>query len=126
MYTGRTHFWQKFVKRKEQRIFSSELDYELEALISTVPQSDKLLLIGDINARLGKDHQAWEGAIGPQGVGKCNNNGLLLLRTCGADCWTDHRHVISKIKLQTQPMRRPQGQKVVKRLNVNKLKLPPE
>ena len=42
---------------------------------------------------------------------------------CGADCWTDHRLIISKMKLLIQPTRRPQGQKVAKRLNVNKLKV---
>ena len=44
--------------------------------------------------------------------------------TCGAGCWTDHRLIISTTKLHIQPMRRPQGQKVAKRLNTNKLKLP--
>ena len=34
---------------------------ELEALISTVSQSDKLILLGDFNARVGKDHHAREG-----------------------------------------------------------------
>ena len=31
---------------------------------------------------VGTDHQTWEGVIGPEGVGKCNTNGLLLLRKC--------------------------------------------
>uniref|UniRef100_A0A8C7WPE7 Reverse transcriptase domain-containing protein n=1 Tax=Oryzias sinensis TaxID=183150 RepID=A0A8C7WPE7_9TELE len=43
---------------------------------------------------------------------------------CGADCWTDHRLIISKTNLHIQSKRRPQGQTVVKKLNVNKLKLP--
>ena len=33
---------------------------------------------------------------------------------CGADCWTDHRLVVSKLNLRIQPVRRPQGRKVSK------------
>ena len=40
---------------------------------------------------------------------------------CGADCWTDHRLVVSKLKLRIQPARRPQGKKALKRLDVSKL-----
>ena len=133
---------------------------ELEALISTVSQLDKLLLLGDLKTRVGKDHHAWEGVLGHHGIGKCNSNGLHLLKTytafgliitntlfclltcnktfwmhphsrhwhlidliivkskdrqdvkltkstCGAECWTDHRLIISKTKLQVIPMKRP-------------------
>ena len=41
---------------------------------------------------------------------------------CGADCWTDHRLVFSKLNLRIQPARRPQGKTVPKRLDVSKLK----
>ena len=41
---------------------------------------------------------------------------------CGADCWTDHRLVVSKLNLRIQPVRRPQGKKIPKRLDVSKLK----
>ena len=114
---------------------------------------------------------------GHYGIGKCNSNGLRLLKTCtefgliitntlfrlptrnktssmhprsrhwhlidfiivrskdrqdvkvtksmcGAECWTNHRLIISKTKLQVISMRRPQGQKALKRLDVTKLKIP--
>ena len=41
---------------------------------------------------------------------------------CGAECWTDHRLVVSKLNLRIQPVRRPQGKKVPKKLDVSKLK----
>ena len=40
---------------------------------------------------------------------------------CGANCWTDHRLVVSKLNLRIQPARRPQGKKAPKRLDVSKL-----
>ena len=40
---------------------------------------------------------------------------------CGADCWTDHRLVVSKLNLRIQPARRPQGKKAPKRLDDSKL-----
>ncbi|KAL8583564.1 hypothetical protein ACOMHN_028335 [Nucella lapillus] len=43
---------------------------------------------------------------------------------CGADCWTDHRLIVSKLKFSIQQKRRPQGQKVAKKLNITKLKCP--
>eukprot|EP00914_Ancora_sagittata_P021793 GHVO01043304.1.p3 GENE.GHVO01043304.1~~GHVO01043304.1.p3 ORF type:complete len:100 (-),score=4.55 GHVO01043304.1:301-600(-) len=40
---------------------------------------------------------------------------------CGADCWTDHRLIVSKILFRIPPRRRPQGKKPPKRLNAAKL-----
>lgn len=40
---------------------------------------------------------------------------------CGADCWTDHRLIVSKMKLRIMPKRRPQGCEALKRINVSKL-----
>ena len=41
---------------------------------------------------------------------------------CGADCWTDQRLIVSKMKLHLQSKRRPQGEKVQKKLNISSLK----
>ena len=38
----------------------------------------------------------------------------------GADCWTDHRLVVSKLNLRIQPARRPQGKKAPKKVQVGK------
>nr|VZH90304.1 unnamed protein product [Spirometra erinaceieuropaei] len=135
---------------------------DLHALLATVSKADKLIVLGDFNARVGTDHTAWRGVLGPHGLRGSNDNGLLLLRTCaehrliltntffclperekatwrhprsrqwhlldyvlvrrrdqrdvlvtkaiaGADGWTDHRLVISKMRIRLQPRRRPQA-----------------
>ncbi|VDL93831.1 unnamed protein product [Schistocephalus solidus] len=55
---------------------------DLHALLATVPKVDKLIVLGDFNARVETDPAAWQGVLGPHGFGSCNENGLLLLRTC--------------------------------------------
>ena len=55
---------------------------DLGNIISATPRTDKHILLGDFNARVGTDHQTWEVVIGSEGVDKCNSNGLLLLRKC--------------------------------------------
>ena len=150
---------------------------DLHATLRSVPKTDKLIVMGDFNARVGGDTEIWGPVIGKHGVGKCNSNGELLLQfctehnllitntvfrlptrnkttwmhprsrhwhlidyiivrqkdrqdvritksMCGAECWTDHRLIVSKLKIHVAPKRRPQGQKVLKRLNVARLKDP--
>ena len=37
------------------------------------------------------------------------------------DCWTDHILLVSKLNLTVQSQKRPQGQKLLKKLNFTKL-----
>nr|VZI26919.1 unnamed protein product [Spirometra erinaceieuropaei] len=150
---------------------------DMYALLATVSKADKLIVLGDFNARVGTDHTTWRGVLGPHGLRGSNDNGLLLLRACaehrltltntffclpvrekatwrhprsrqwhlldyvlvrrrdqrdvlvtkaiaGADGWTDHRLVISKMRIRLQPRRRPQGKRPPGKLNVALLSLP--
>ncbi|CAH1245993.1 Hypp7629 [Branchiostoma lanceolatum] len=132
-----------------------ELFYEkLAHLLNSVSKHDKLLLMGDFNARVGSDSQSWPDVIGAHGVGRKNSNGQMLLTLCsehgltvtntlyqlpdihkvtwmhprskrwhqidyiitrrqdirdvritrairGADCWTDHTLLRSKLSFST-------------------------
>ncbi|BHF74464.1 hypothetical protein SprV_0501755000 [Sparganum proliferum] len=158
-------------------VAASDKFYEdLHALLATVSKADKLIVLGDFNARVGTDNTAWRGVLGPHGLRGSNDNGLLLLRTCaehrliltntffclperekatwrhprsrqwhlldyvlvrrrdqrdvlvtkaiaGADEWTDHRLVISKMRIRLQPRRRPQSKRPPGKLNVALLSL---
>ncbi|VDL93646.1 unnamed protein product [Schistocephalus solidus] len=57
---------------------------DLHALLATdrTGQADKLIVLGDFNARVGTDHAARQGVLGPDGLGGSNDNVLVLLRTC--------------------------------------------
>ena len=55
---------------------------KLREVIHSVPSKDKLLLLGDFNARVGSNKHAWPRVLGPHGYGKENPNGLLLLNLC--------------------------------------------
>ena len=55
---------------------------DLNDAIAAVPASHKLLVMGDFNARVGKDYSSWENIVGKHGVGNENSNGTLLLSLC--------------------------------------------
>ncbi|VDL90798.1 unnamed protein product [Schistocephalus solidus] len=51
---------------------------DLHALLATVLEVGKLIVLGDFNTRVGTDHAAWQAVLGPHGLASCNNSGLLL------------------------------------------------
>lgn len=55
---------------------------QLNHVLSTIPRDDKIILLGDLNASVGKERDLWVGTIGKAGVGNVNANGTLLLTTC--------------------------------------------
>ena len=55
---------------------------DFDRVLSTIPNTDQIFLLGDFNARVGRDSHLWRGTIGKHGVGKANLNGTLLLSKC--------------------------------------------
>ena len=41
---------------------------DLDSVISAAPRTDKPILLGDVNVRVGTDQQTWEGVIGSEGA----------------------------------------------------------
>ena len=55
---------------------------QLSSAITAVPHKHKLFVLGDFNARVGRDQSLWPKVIGRHGVGKENANGSSLLQLC--------------------------------------------
>ncbi|VDL91623.1 unnamed protein product [Schistocephalus solidus] len=86
---------------------------DLHVLLATVPKADKLIVLGDFNARVGTDRASRD-----------KQDVLVTKETPGADGWTDHRLIISKMRLRLQPRRRPQGKLPQDKLNTVLLNMP--
>ncbi|VDL95829.1 unnamed protein product [Schistocephalus solidus] len=63
---------------------------DLHSLLVTVPKVDKLIVLGDFNARVGTDHVMWREVLGSRDLSCFNENSLLLLRT-----YAEHRLILT-------------------------------
>ena len=55
---------------------------QLNQTLRGIPGSDKIILMGDFNARVGNDYSTWKNVVGKFGTGNANSNGERLLNLC--------------------------------------------
>ena len=70
----------------------------LDQILKEIPQNEQIVLLGDFNARIGSNSEAWPICMGPQGHGQLNDNGQRLLELC-----TWHKLCITNSYFQTKP-----------------------
>ena len=68
---------------------------DLHNLLQHVDSKDKPLILGNFNARVGRDFEVWKGVLGRHGISNCKDNGRLHLELC-----SEHQLVITSTLFQ--------------------------
>ena len=55
---------------------------ELHSCLQSTSADNKVIILGDFNARVSEDADSWKGVLGRHSIGNCNDNGCLLLELC--------------------------------------------
>ncbi|KYO38647.1 hypothetical protein Y1Q_0023362 [Alligator mississippiensis] len=55
---------------------------DFDNILASISRDNKVILLGDFNTWVGRDHEIWSRTISKSGVGKANANGILLLTKC--------------------------------------------
>ncbi|XP_059142031.1 craniofacial development protein 2-like [Physella acuta] len=115
---------------------------ELQSVVDKVPKRDMLILMGDLNAKVGKDNRGMEMEMGTNGLGEINENdhhtenqiehvaarrhwrtSLQDVRTKrGADIGSNHHLVVAKLKMKLKAKKRQHEIDPRRRFDVSKLK----
>ena len=82
--------------------FADEFYDLLEVHVNKTPKSDILLIMGDLNAKVGEDNSQWETVMGKYGIGNINDRGEKLLTFCATNdlCLTNTMFKQSKFNRQ--------------------------
>lgn len=60
----------------------AEFYASLSRTLDQIPRGDVIILLGDLNAKVGSNNNGWETAMGKCGLGVMNENGLLFVELC--------------------------------------------
>ncbi|KAJ0183487.1 hypothetical protein K1T71_001463 [Dendrolimus kikuchii] len=86
LHTSANKFLHLITAYSPTMMYSDEAKFQfyddLRSVLQGIPANDKIVLMGDFNARVGTEHNIWKDVLGRHGVGKCNSNGELLLSLC--------------------------------------------
>ena len=74
---------------------------ELDQVVGSIPSTDQTIMLGDFNARVGADYEAWKPCLGRFGTGQMNQNGQRLLEFC-----TLHNLCITNTIFNSRPQHR--------------------
>lgn len=81
-----------FFEEEVKEIFYACLD----KILSRIPKENKIILLGDFNARVGRVQHLWKGTIGNEGIVNINTNGVMRFRNCDK-----HGLIINKFQQST-------------------------
>ena len=75
---------QVYAPTNEANVEDKDNFYEqLQTVVDSVHKHDILLVMGNLNAKVGEDNDGYENIIGSHGVGERNDNGERLVDFCG-------------------------------------------